>query len=62
MKPGRREVLLGLAAAACTRRDSPMKLAVCNNTFRGAAFAEACRLAARTGYTGLEIGPGDAGR
>lgn len=61
MKPGRREVLLGLAAAACARRDSPMKLAVCNNTFRGSAFAESCRLAARTGYTGLEIGPATLG-
>lgn len=54
-------MLLGLAAAACSRRDSRMKLAVCNNTFRGSGFAEACRLAARTGYTGLEIGPATLG-
>jgi sugar phosphate isomerase/epimerase len=38
-----------------------MKLAVCNNTFRGSGFAEACRLAARTGYRGLEIGPATLG-
>lgn len=38
-----------------------MKLAVCNNTFRGSGFAEACRLAAGTGYTGLEIGPATLG-
>jgi D-psicose/D-tagatose/L-ribulose 3-epimerase len=61
MKPGRREVLLALAAAACARRESGMKLAVCNNTFRGAGFAEACRLAAHAGYTGLEIGPATLG-
>lgn len=63
MKPRRREVLLGLAAAACAKRgsDSGMKLAVCNNTFREAGFAEACRLAVATGYTGLEIGPATLG-
>lgn len=61
MKPGRREVLLGLTAVACARREHGMKLAVCNNTFRGSGFAEACRLAARAGYTGLEIGPATLG-
>ncbi len=38
-----------------------MRVAVCNNTFRGADFEGACRLAARTGYTGLEIGPATLG-
>lgn len=63
MKQGRREMLLGLAGAACARRGGwrGMKLAVCNNTFHGAGFAEACRLAARTGYKGLEIGPATLG-
>lgn len=32
-------------------------LAVCNETFEGSTFEEACRLAVSTGYTGMEIMP-----
>ncbi len=63
----RRAFLIGISAAACApapRSDEPaaaeaetFKLAVCNETFQGAEFAEGCRLAVETGYTGLEIAP-----
>jgi D-psicose/D-tagatose/L-ribulose 3-epimerase len=59
MKPSRRHLLLSITAMSCANRagSSPIRLAICNNTFQGSSFAEACRLAARAGYTGLEIGP-----
>ena len=71
MSPTRREILLLLSAAGCSvdqppdsreasadapRADS-FRLAICNETFQGWGFLEACRGALRTGYTGLEIAP-----
>lgn len=63
----RRAFLVSLAAAACApapQQEEPLasaghrfKLAVCNETFQGAGFAEGCELALATGYTGLEIAP-----
>lgn len=34
-----------------------MKFAICNETFKGQTFAEACDIAARLGYQGIEIAP-----
>ena len=62
----RRAFLIGLAAACkyapkseepATPKGQPFKLAVCNETFQGAEFAEGCELALATGYTGLEVAP-----
>jgi D-psicose/D-tagatose/L-ribulose 3-epimerase len=53
----RREAVLALAAAPGIAAPRPFRLAVCNETFAGAAFADACRLALATGYTGIEIMP-----
>jgi sugar phosphate isomerase/epimerase len=33
------------------------KLAICNETFQGASFDAACRVARRTGYHGIEVQP-----
>jgi sugar phosphate isomerase/epimerase len=68
MKMSRRAVLAALGAAACGEEpreqaiDSAaaqprFRLAVCNETFQNATFAEGCGLALNTGYTGLEISP-----
>jgi sugar phosphate isomerase/epimerase len=68
MKMSRRAVLAALGAAACgevpreqaansTTAQPRFRLAVCNETFQDASFAEGCRLALKTGYTGLEISP-----
>ena len=55
----RREVIAAIAAAGAlaARASSRFRLAVCNETFEGSSFADACRLAVATGYTGLEIMP-----
>jgi D-psicose/D-tagatose/L-ribulose 3-epimerase len=55
----RREAMMGMGMAGTLWGAAPpaLRLAVCNETFEGASFAEACRLAAVTGYTGLEIMP-----
>jgi sugar phosphate isomerase/epimerase len=45
----------GLAAGSAAPK--PFRLAVCNETFEGSSFPEACRLAAKTGYTGIELLP-----
>ena len=59
----RRDAIFGLSAAALLRGGGqrPLRLAVCNETFEGSSFAEACRLAVATGYTGLEIMPSTLG-
>lgn len=59
----RRDAILGLGAAGLLRGadGKPFRLAVCNETFQGSSFAEACRLALATGYTGLEIMPSTLG-
>jgi sugar phosphate isomerase/epimerase len=55
----RREVigLLGASGSLLANSAPRFRLAVCNETFEGAAFAESCRLARSTGYTGLEVMP-----
>ena len=63
----RRAFLISLSAAACApapQQDEPLasaghrfKLAICNETFQEAGFAEGCELALATGYAGLEIAP-----
>lgn len=55
----RREAILELSAAATLKARVPsrLRLTVCNETFQGSSFTEACRLAVATGYTGLEIMP-----
>lgn len=68
MQMSRRAALFTIGAAACgeaPREEAsepaaappPFRLAVCNETFQDASFAEGCRLALKTGYTGLEISP-----
>ncbi len=39
----------------------PFRLAICSETFTGMPFEEVCRVAGRTGYTGLEIDPSNLG-
>lgn len=67
MRRNRREFLALLAASGCAVRPDesfpvgeeadPFKLAICNETFQGWEFAEGCRGAIETGYTGIEIAP-----
>ncbi|MFB3826205.1 MAG: sugar phosphate isomerase/epimerase family protein [Bryobacteraceae bacterium] len=51
-----RRTLLELLTAAKLARG--FRLAVCNETFQTADFGEQCRLARKTGYSGIEIMPG----
>jgi D-psicose/D-tagatose/L-ribulose 3-epimerase len=54
----RRNAVIGIAAAGLLRgATKPFRFAVCNETFAGSSFEDACRLAVSTGYTGLEIMP-----
>jgi sugar phosphate isomerase/epimerase len=55
----RREVIaaFGTAGALAATARERFRLAVCNETFEGSSFADACRLAVATGYSGLEIMP-----
>ncbi len=55
----RREVFPQVCAMGFAAPSPPGRfpLAVCNETFEGSSFEDACRLAAATGYTGLEIMP-----
>ena len=71
MKPTRREILYGAAAMtagwACSQDETPttpvpagpyrFRLAICNETFDGWSFADACKGTVRTGYEAIEIGP-----
>jgi D-psicose/D-tagatose/L-ribulose 3-epimerase len=50
----RRTFLAGLALPV---RLIPARLAICSETFAPSSFAEACRLARRIGYAGVEIQP-----
>ena len=56
MSLSRRYWLCGMAAAAWTKT-AGFRFAICNETFEGKSFAEGCRLAHSTGYTGFEIAP-----
>jgi D-psicose/D-tagatose/L-ribulose 3-epimerase len=68
MKLTRRSIIVSLTAMSCTSREDAenlpglsanrLRLAICNNTFQGSTFEQACQGAARAGYTGLEIAPG----
>ena len=56
----RRALLAGLTAAALPRLASAsggFQLAICSETFQGWSFAEMCRGAKRTCYSGVEIAP-----
>ena len=71
MSPTRREfvTLAGAAAAGCSQAESEasttqpepapyrFRLAICNETFDGWTFADACKGVIRTGYEAIEIGP-----
>src|SRR5262245_55739178 len=60
MKMTRREMLRFLVAASAARTSaspSRYRLAICNETFQGMSFAEACRTAKSAGFAGLEIAP-----
>ncbi|HET8548413.1 MAG TPA: sugar phosphate isomerase/epimerase family protein [Bryobacteraceae bacterium] len=54
---GRRAFLLAMPASSVSAAASGFRYAICNETFEGQSFAEACRLARSTGYAGLEIAP-----
>jgi sugar phosphate isomerase/epimerase len=57
----RRALLASFSAVALRRRlaaaSGGFQLAICNETFQGWSFAEMCRGAKRTGYSGVEIAP-----
>lgn len=66
MKLTRRALLAALPMISCSSFDTDsrtaaqpgsFRLAVCNETFQNATFAEGCRMARKTGHTGLEIAP-----
>jgi len=63
-----RRALLAAAAAVTpvsimmsAPKSRPFPLAICSETFPGAAFPAICESARRTGYTGLEIDPSNLG-
>lgn len=57
----RRGWLVGVGAGVLLGKAVPARLAICNETFQGASFAEGCRLARRTGYSGVEVDPSTLG-
>ncbi len=60
MKITRREMIRFLAVAGTTSdftAPSRYRLAICNETFQGMMFADACKTAKSAGFSGLEIAP-----
>ena len=60
MELTRRALLASFSAVALRRlaaASGGFHLAICNETFQGWSFAEMCRGAKRTGYSGVEIAP-----
>jgi sugar phosphate isomerase/epimerase len=47
---------LGLSAAGAPSNHK-LRYAICNETFTGSSFEDGCRIARRTGFSGLEIAP-----
>lgn len=53
----RRTALTALLAGAARAAGRPFRYAICSETFAGSTFEQACPLARRCGYTGIELAP-----